>query len=120
LFLLITACSNEVGLDLKKPTPFFERQKMAEILADVQLFETGIQLNSYTLDSANRTLAGYYDFIFIKHKIDSQSFADNFSYYLANPVEMDSVYQSTLTILSTLESKSRGIIIPDSNKITVQ
>jgi len=93
---------------------------MAAILADIQMVETGIQMNNYTLDSANRALAGYYDYIFTKHQIDSLSFANNFAYYLANPVEMDSVYQTTITILSTLESKSRGIIIPDTNKITVQ
>jgi hypothetical protein len=92
---------------------------MAEILADIQLAETGVQMKNLPFDSMNRAYAGYYDFVFSKHQIDSQSFTDNFTYYLSNPIEMDSVYQVTITILSTLESKSRGIIVPDSNKITV-
>ncbi len=113
------SCNNEIGSDIEKPNPFFDRQKMAEIIADIQLAESAVQMKNYPFDSMNRAYAGYYDFVFEKHNIDSQSFADNFAYYLANPVEMDSVYQVTITILSTLESKSRGIIVLDSNKITV-
>ncbi len=93
---------------------------MAQIIADVQLAETGVQMKNMPFDSMNRAYAGYYDFVFAKHQIDSQSYAQNVAYYLSNPVEMDSVYQAVITILSTLESKSRGILVPDSNKISVQ
>ncbi len=90
---------------------------MALIIADIQIAEAGVQLQNLPFDSMNASYAAYYDFVYKKYNIDSIVFENNYQYYLGNPVEMDSVYQEVITILTTLESESRGIkVIPKTKK----
>lgn len=110
------ACSAPIQNVLPEPTPKLSRTQMAEIIADIQIAEAGIQLQNLPFDSMNGSYAAYYEFIYKKHNIDSSVFQNNYQYYLGNPVEMDSVYQEVITILTTLESESRGIKVQPKTK----
>jgi len=117
LFLLTVACSSPIQNLMPEPSPKLSRIQMAEIIADIQIAEAGVQLQNLPFDSMNGSYAAYYAFIFKKHNIDSIVFESNYQYYLGNPVEMDSVYQEVITILTTLESESRGMeVMPKTNK----
>jgi hypothetical protein len=111
------ACTSPIQNLMPEPSPKLSHNQMALIIADIQIAEAGVQLQNLPFDSMNASYAAYYDFVYKKYNIDSIVFENNYQYYLGNPVEMDSVYQEVITILTTLESESRGIkVIPKTKK----
>lgn len=82
---------------------------MADVLCDIQISEAAVAQKNYIPDSANRTNAGYYNFIFLKHKISKDDFEKSYHYYLSTPDEMDSIYAKVIENLSSRESVLRGL-----------
>jgi hypothetical protein len=100
------ACSHKKNYEVKKPDPFLDRQKMAEMLMDIQIFEAGINARRMGSDSTNESMASFYKLVYKKHGVSDSIFRANYNYYLSNPVELDSVYAKTLELLSVEDLKT--------------
>ena len=94
-----TACSYN---NQTKPNPFFERKKMAEILTDISIAEAGVNQSVVNKDSFEVPLKTYHDFIYKKYSTNQKEFKANYTYYIENPVLLDSVYSDVMNNLTTL------------------
>ncbi len=99
LVISISACAQTET----KPNPFFDRKQMAEVLTDVHLAEAKVNALVLSGDTLNKTMLAHYDFIYKKHKINEKEFKDNYTYYLENPVLLDSVYADVLVNLAQMQ-----------------
>ncbi|MES2654518.1 MAG: DUF4296 domain-containing protein [Bacteroidota bacterium] len=92
LVISISACAQTET----KPSPFFDRKQMGDIITDVHLAEAKVNALVLSGDTLNKTMLAHYDFIYKKHNITEKAFKDNYNYYLENPVLLDSVYADVL------------------------
>ncbi len=107
----MVSCSEPDLHQAAVPANLLTRQQMAEVLSDIQIAEAAVAQKNFGLDSANRINSGYYRFIYKKHGVKQADFEGSYQYYLSLPIEMDSIYASTIEIISNKESKLRGIVV---------
>jgi hypothetical protein len=112
--VLIFSCNNDGLQTVEKPKNLISQEKLAEIISDIHLAESGLQLSNLSPDSLKRMTAGYYDFIFNKHQVKQSDFEMSYSYYLGNPPEMDSIYLKVIDGLNSKDSRSRGVLVEPS------
>ena len=76
-----------------------DKDAMAIVLADVQLIESSLKVNTkdnhLKSDSVN-----LYSAIFEEHQIDREIFKKNMNYYSIHPELMEEVYDKVLILLS--------------------
>jgi len=113
--VLIFSCNNDGLQTVDKPKNLISQEKLAEIISDIHLAESGLQLSNLSPDSLNRMTAGYYDFIFDKHQVKQSDFEMSYNYYLGKPPEMDSIYLKVIDGLNSKDSRSRGVLVEPSN-----
>lgn len=99
LVISISACAETET----KPSPFFDRKKMGDIITDVQLAEAKVNALVLSGDTLNKTMLAHYDFIYKKHNITEKEFKDNYNYYLENPVLLDSIYGDVLVNFAQMQ-----------------
>lgn len=99
LVITTIACQTDNSL---KPTPFFDRTKMATILTDIQIAEAGINQHGLVIDSLNKSMHWHYDYIYKKNQVTEKEFQDNYTYYLEEPNLLDSVYNDVLSNIANL------------------
>lgn len=92
------------------------REKMTEILTDIHLAETYSTMVWDSVRMVNKhpdSLSAFYNTILQHHGISLDSFSAGMDWYSAHPTELDSVYNSVISNLSTLEGlQSVGSIQP--------
>lgn len=76
----------------------------------MHLAEAGLQAKSFSPDSLKALSAGYNQFIFEKHGVQSEQFRASFDYYLSNSLQMDTIMTFVIEELSNQEALSRGIL----------
>jgi hypothetical protein len=98
------ACQQDNSL---KPNPFFDRDKMAAILTDIQIVEAGINQQGLVIDSINKSMLWHYEYVYKKHNITEKQFNDNYTYYLEEPIQLDSVYNDVIKNIAKLISDKK-------------
>lgn len=93
------ACTQNNNL---KPSPFFDRKLMGDIMTDVQIAEAGVSQQGFATDSLNKSMDWHYQFIFKKYQITETQFKNNYDYYLQEPAELDSVYVDVLNNITKM------------------
>jgi len=115
LFLLLTlsvACVRDVDFRNKDKAATLDFEKMKDILCDVQLAEAVTKDKILKRDSfRNNSIEEYYSTILTSHEVSEDDFERTLQYYIANPVEMQTLFysvESRLRIYSKvkLEKKS--------------
>lgn len=104
LVIFTIACQQDNSL---KPNPFFDRNKMAIILTDIQIAEAGINQQGLVMDSLNKSMLWHYEYVYKKHNITEKQFNDNYTYYLEEPVQLDSVYSDVIKNIAELRLKKK-------------
>jgi hypothetical protein len=84
------------------------KDKMLNVLTDIQLTESANGFYASKNDSAMRKMAGYYAEIFQRNKVTAEQYEHTYNYYLRHPDEMDSLYQELLNRLVAKQSELRG------------
>lgn len=99
LVITTIGCGNK---NILKPDPFFDRNKMAAILTDIQIAEAGINQIGLPADSLNKSMLWHYDFVFKKHNVTEKQFVENYDFYLQEPADLDSVYIDVVNNITKL------------------
>ncbi|MCB0700921.1 MAG: DUF4296 domain-containing protein [Chitinophagales bacterium] len=82
------------------------RDKMTEIVTDIHLAETYSTMvwdSSRMVNKHPDSLASFYHTILEHHSVSIDSFNHSLEWYSAHTTELDSVYNSVISNLSTLE-----------------
>ena len=100
--LLISSCSSSVEI----PSDVLPKEKMIEVLTDVQQAEALIQFSALERNDSTRTIAyGYYKSVFEKNKITAEQFRKSFTFYANHLDMMDKMYEEVLVNLSKREAE---------------
>jgi hypothetical protein len=97
---------NQVKID--KPTPFIERDKIVDLIVDLELAEAAIKRMASYGESTAKTTSFYYDYMFEKWGITFEQYNDIINYYSQDPVEMENIYADVISKLSEMQSKVRN------------
>lgn len=107
LFLILpfvyTCKSNKQKIS--KPENFIQKEKMAEILADIHIAEASLLYIHKNKDSFAQYTVDYYHYISEIYDIDEKIFLDNMNYYLSNLEELNEIYALVNEILSTKQGE---------------
>ncbi|MCF8428883.1 MAG: DUF4296 domain-containing protein [Bacteroidia bacterium] len=109
-YALIALVITTVGCqqdDSLKPNPFFDRNKMANILTDIQIAEAGINQQGLVIDSLNKSMLWHYEYVYKKNNITEKQFNDNYTYYLEEPELLDSVYNDVIKNIAKLRIEKK-------------
>ena len=110
VLILLAGCKNEL---VKKPKRQIEREKMVDIMYDLSLLEAMKIENPTLMDSIKYTSNQY---IYKKHKIDSVQFAQSNSYYAADYVAYEKMYNQIKTRLDKEKTKVNSFIKAEATK----
>lgn len=101
--VLLFACSDETVVNI--PDTVLPKQKMAEVLMDVHLLESSMNLNVYNMDriAAENTTPGFD--ILRKNSVTKQQFDQSFDFYSQHPALLNEIYDSVLNNLSKMQAE---------------
>ena len=109
---IFISCNSE---HVKIPSDILKQDKMAQVLADVQLVESTIivrgddeQLQS---DSLN-----FYSEIFEKHEVDQETFEKSMKYYSLHPELLEGIYDEVIITLSERLAQLEGTQESEENE----
>lgn len=103
LCVLLFACSDETVVSI--PETVLPKQKMAEVLMDVHLLESSMNLNVYNMDriAAENTTPGFD--ILKKNSVTKQQYDQSFDFYSKHPALLNEIYDSVLNNLSKMQAE---------------
>jgi len=104
LLLLSSCINNEVSR--KVPRGILKPDKMAEILADMHLADSGVSTEIPDADSILSVKAGYYYAILDKHQVAPAKFKESMDFYLGRPTLLQEVYDKVNEIINTMQGVS--------------
>ena len=119
LFLLFfSSCYLENKPEDKKPENLFSKDKMIEVMTDIQIIEGTLNYDKLKRKSTKKLKEPYYNQLFIEHKITAKDFKQNLAYYNMRPEIMEEILEQVLEntnqILGNLEQRITKEKIADS------
>jgi hypothetical protein len=105
VILFFAACDAREEVYVKKPQPFFDEEKMVEIISDLKLTEGAIQQMSAYGDDAKMVSQYYYNKVLQKHQISAEEFKANLVYYSAYPDIMHQIYSRVVNRLTEMHTE---------------
>jgi len=103
-FLIVASgCSNNKKTD--KPENLIHRDKMVQVLADIQLIEASIKLNNNRKLKKEEYTYYYYQYLFEKHNITQEDFNTSLEYYQAHISTLDTIYIDVVSELNKLQGE---------------
>jgi hypothetical protein len=108
---LLTALLAIVGfgcgpkVDSKVPSYVLSEEKMVEVMVDMHIVETALNLKIMTPDSNNTEYDQRFASIFVSNDIRKEQFDSSLFYYSTRTGEMNKIYDKVLERLSELESE---------------
>ncbi len=105
LFLLffIFSCKERM---IKIPKEVIPKDTMTHILADLQITDAAIVINSINGDSTiNRNIKSFYETIFKKYKVNKQRFKQSMEFYIKNPEILEKIYEDATNLLVVAQSE---------------
>jgi hypothetical protein len=105
LVLLLSACNGNTAAD--SPENVLPKEKMAEVMVDIQLMEASLNLSTYNPQKVGKqgSIVSLNLDVLKKHNISKQQYDQSFEYYCKNPLELGEVYQLVLNRLSQLQAE---------------
>lgn len=103
LFLVLFSCSNN-----SKPDYLLPKEKMVELMTDVQVAEAYIKLKFTIVNDTIQNSDSIYAAILRKHGISKAVYDSNFAYYKRNPEKLQLIYEDVLIELSALDAKNEA------------
>lgn len=114
LLLILVSCGNHAKETPKAylaPDTLFSREKMADILVDVHLIESRINLQRNKGGNVPQLTAGYYEWLYKKYHISEKSFRSNLNYYKRDPEDFSKLYEDVVKMLTdrvAMEKQKQG------------
>lgn len=106
LLPLLFSCYQENKVDVKKPDPLLTREKMVEILTDIQMAEGIISYGRTARKNYNNDYKdSLYQRLFDHYHISSTTLKENIAYYNIDPSVMEDIYEDVLENLSKTQSE---------------
>ncbi len=107
LMFLVVACKDAA----RENTPPIDKEKMTAIMTDIHIAETYSTMVSSDEHTTNKnidSLGIYYKSVLKHHNLTLDEFKSALDWYSTHNRHYDSVYNSVLSELSTLEGAMRG------------
>ncbi|MCX6234770.1 MAG: DUF4296 domain-containing protein [Bacteroidetes bacterium] len=106
VLLLINGCHTVHKDDfLPPPENLIPKDKMIDILVDIQLIESAIKADPFRKQNLDFYVNYYYDYLFKKYTIQRKDFEESLKYYQQNIEEFDKLFADVITRLSKLQSE---------------
>jgi hypothetical protein len=106
LAAVVAACSDP------KPEGFLDRQRMTALFVDIHIADAAADRLATEPAKRDSVRSQLYEEVMRKNNLSRQVFYANYHYYLAHPVELDSIYSKVLESLnkqlSAAESKVKA------------
>jgi hypothetical protein len=109
IVLLLAACTEKKKEAVEVPKVLIEKEKMAEILSEVQLVEAYLNQIPYSKRGENDTDYVYFPLLFEKYEISKPIFLENLAYYAQNEETISSIYDQSIIILNKIKAKDLEI-----------
>ena len=103
--ILSFASCNRFG-DPKKPKPFFDENRMVEIITDIEIVEAKLNFANERGGSADSLKDSYYQQLYDHHGITKEQLTENLNYYTQKPEVLEDIMSRVVDSLS----KSQGIV----------
>lgn len=100
MVIFIQACDK---FEPARQTPTIDKEKMAQISADLHIIEAYLQNSPATTRDSIKSLMHYQ--LYEIHEIDSTELFENQQLYYQNPSEVEALYGRVLEILEEREKK---------------
>lgn len=101
-FIFFASCS---GNDIQIPENVLPKEKMVQILTDVQITEAAMLLQSNKGNISKTRIPDYYQFIFKKHQITEKQFRESFTFYIGQVELMDNMYEEVINEISKRQAE---------------
>lgn len=102
--LLFTSCEHESS----KPQNLIEKDKMADVLADMLVLEAKVSRVSINNIDSTRTIYKYLENqIYKKYSIDSATYRSSYQYYIERPQVLKEIYDNSIKNIEKLRDKSK-------------
>jgi len=118
LFIFLFLVSTLVSCDLwendkhtQKPTHLISKEKMVNIMADMQITEAYLNDLRKSGHKIKDSSLKYYEKIFKKNEITQSEFNENLLYYKQDLVELEEMYTNVITRLNELKAKNEEMIL---------
>jgi hypothetical protein len=102
-FLLFFACSP--FSKKKRRDNILSVQKMSEVMVDINLLESALNMNVAQVDSITQKKEQLFLEILKKHHMEQKQYNENFEYYTNHLDSLDKIYQLVLIDLSKRKAK---------------
>jgi hypothetical protein len=109
LLFLFSACAEKKQEAIEVPEVLIAKDKMAEILSEVQLVEAYINQIPYSKRGKSDTDYVYFPMLFEKYQISKTDFLENLAYYSTNEKTISSIYEKSIILLNKVKAKDLEI-----------
>lgn len=117
VLVVLSSCLNKKEA-VQPPENLIPREKMTEILYDVQLIEARHQRRLYDQGEQLRDMTlGYYTGLWEKHAISEEQFKVSYDYYMTTPKVMHDIWDEILQRLTREQSEVQKAIDKEAAKI---
>lgn len=103
--LIATSCLKDKVVS-NPPDNIISKDKMAEILVDMQIAESSLRLDGKYGDTLKMYSVMYYKNILENHHISMEDFNISHQYYLEHPKEYKDISEKMIEILGKLEAEN--------------
>ncbi len=105
ILVMLLSCRSGPRRFADNPNAILEPKKMEKVLADIEIAEGAISVQSFKNDSAKRYARAYYREVLNYHGVSVEKFQKSFKYYTHNPKVMLSMQQSVIERISAKEGE---------------
>jgi len=98
--LLIALAAAVVACSDPKPDGFLDRQHMTALFVDIHIADAAADRLAADPAKRDSVRSRLYEEVMRKNNLSRQVFYANYQYYLAHPVELDSIYSKVLESLN--------------------
>ena len=109
MFIVIFAfaCKNKnTKPDVKKPDSLIGKQKMAQVICDLNKAESIIKLKLNRTDSLNMYPDSVYSSVMEKYKVNKKQIEQSLRWYAQDPKTLEDIFNNSITLLTQQESKT--------------
>jgi hypothetical protein len=109
IILLLSACTENKKKPIDTPKVLIPKEKMAEILSEVQLIEAYLNQIPYSKRGKSDSDYVYYPMLFEKYHITKNDFLKNLAYYSHDEETIKALYEQSIIRLNKLKAKDLEI-----------
>ncbi|MFA6923868.1 MAG: DUF4296 domain-containing protein [Bacteroidales bacterium] len=103
LFIFIFSCKER---NIKIPMEIIPKDTMSHIIADLQIIDAAIVINSMNGDSTlPKNIKSFYETVFKKYKVNKTKFKQSMHFYVENIEMLEKIYEDATNILVIKQSE---------------